>query len=509
MSQKLLILVPHQDDEINIAGILIRKLIKDYDIYVVYSTNGDFKYKAETRQKEAVDSLKILGVKKDNIYFMGYPDMDISYNVHVYTNIDSVLKDKAGRDKTYCEKYPFSAKNRTFTKYNFINDIKECINHIRPDLIVYIGYDRHPDHRALHLATHKALEILLKCEDSYQPEIYTTFAYSMYYDGIDDYSNINLIGSKYVANVDLINKSIYTWKDRIRLSVPEDCRTDSIFDNVIYKALKKHASQAAIDRVLRIVNSDIVYWCRRTDSLALKANIIVSSNQDRSYFLNDFMLYDTDDLSTNELVFNKYTWAPSDNDKNPKITLKWENNVKFDRLIFYGALNDKNINVSITISINDKVLYKGLMKFIWGIPVELVLNNVEESKCIDITLDYMDDIIELGEIEVFYKENKRTLFNDDVKFIIDDNFIYSNNIILEELPDTIEIYNKDVSITQIYTFEELSTKNAELQNLNIEKINPYKYIRIKIQELKCRFCLKIIKRYMRVKNKLLYSIGKL
>ena len=72
---RVLILAPHPDDEINIAGNMILNMAAaKAEIFVAYSTNGDFENPAEVRAQEAVDALKILGVPRDKIIFLGYGD---------------------------------------------------------------------------------------------------------------------------------------------------------------------------------------------------------------------------------------------------------------------------------------------------------------------------------------------------------------------------------------------------------------------------------------------------
>lgn len=64
-NKNILILCPHQDDEINMAAGLIPVLIKNRSkVNVVYSTNGDFFVNMKYRYKEAKKSLKVLGVPK-------------------------------------------------------------------------------------------------------------------------------------------------------------------------------------------------------------------------------------------------------------------------------------------------------------------------------------------------------------------------------------------------------------------------------------------------------------
>ena len=58
---KVLLIVPHQDDEINIAGDLLdRNIISPF---VVFTTNGDYKYQGATRIKEAVGLLRSFGLQ--------------------------------------------------------------------------------------------------------------------------------------------------------------------------------------------------------------------------------------------------------------------------------------------------------------------------------------------------------------------------------------------------------------------------------------------------------------
>ena len=72
---KVLVLVPHEDDEINLAGSMIVNFINlGAEVYVCFSTNGDYQISAEVRLKEAANSLVVLGCKKENIFFLGYGD---------------------------------------------------------------------------------------------------------------------------------------------------------------------------------------------------------------------------------------------------------------------------------------------------------------------------------------------------------------------------------------------------------------------------------------------------
>lgn len=69
-SKKILIIIPHQDDEIHLAGSIIASLKDTRNIYVAYTTSGDYAYNASVRYKEAIKSLLQLGkIKEKTFYF--------------------------------------------------------------------------------------------------------------------------------------------------------------------------------------------------------------------------------------------------------------------------------------------------------------------------------------------------------------------------------------------------------------------------------------------------------
>ena len=66
MNRRVLVLAPHPDDELLIAGALIYTLKKKrYDITVAYFTNGDsFWGQGIVRIQEAIDALNVLGIRE-------------------------------------------------------------------------------------------------------------------------------------------------------------------------------------------------------------------------------------------------------------------------------------------------------------------------------------------------------------------------------------------------------------------------------------------------------------
>jgi LmbE family N-acetylglucosaminyl deacetylase len=81
-----MVVSPHDDDGIIGAGGLIAALAEEKkEVSVVIMTDGRLGYSkpedrwtiVQTRAREAVDSYHALGVARDNINFLGYPDMSL------------------------------------------------------------------------------------------------------------------------------------------------------------------------------------------------------------------------------------------------------------------------------------------------------------------------------------------------------------------------------------------------------------------------------------------------
>lgn len=71
----LLVIVPHQDDEINTAGATIVGAIEEgIHVHIAYMTNGDWDYEVPLRNCEALDVANYLGIPSCNIHFLNYPD---------------------------------------------------------------------------------------------------------------------------------------------------------------------------------------------------------------------------------------------------------------------------------------------------------------------------------------------------------------------------------------------------------------------------------------------------
>lgn len=165
----ILIIAPHQDDEVLSSSGLIQKSIKLGDtITVLFATNGDYHgpYIAQQRFYESKKALKFLGVEENNIFYLGYGDTGMNYshsflrrllltqtNTSLFTPVSSITYHPAGRKTVRAIRL---GADSSLTQENFLKDLKWFINRIRPDMIIVPNArDLHGDHASIIPLLHK------------------------------------------------------------------------------------------------------------------------------------------------------------------------------------------------------------------------------------------------------------------------------------------------------------------------------------------------------------------
>lgn len=326
LGNSLMVVVPHEDDEVNLAGATIAGARQEgIPVYCVFVTNGDWEYPASVRLKEAAASLSTLGVPKENIIILGYPDGGPQMQNNVFMQGQQIPVMANGRNETYgadgIQDFAFlhDGKHHTYTWEHLIRDIKEAILAYRPDSLIAVDFDKHPDHRMCSMAFDRALgEILNRKNNDYFPLVYKGFAYSTSYKGLEDFYSPNLLPAK--INPKALchpewetDNPAFGWKDRVRWIVPKDCGIPFLHKNRIFSALEAHISQKAHKVGIRVINSDQVFWFRRTENLMMKGEVSVSSGN--SSCLNDGLTLWTDDIGPLKPQWNHYLWIPQKEDK--------------------------------------------------------------------------------------------------------------------------------------------------------------------------------------------------
>lgn len=316
--KKLMVFVPHADDEINVAGSTIAAAVQNgAEVHVVYSTDSGYSGQSERRKKEAIRSCAILGVPEARIHCLDYPDTSNEETDHIFLHLEK--------------------------RERFIRDIERIIEEIMPDVLISVDLDFHADHRALSIGFDLAMGRLLRKMPSYRPEVYKGFAYSTaFYADPDFYEMSETKEPVFAVNSGGEQESLeedepfYRWEERISVPVPPDCITPQFGRNTIYKALQCHHSQNAVHFFISIANTDQVFFPRHADNKFFHSRVTVSSgNADR---LTDFLLYGTQDIlhkAHEPVETNFYAWFPDKEDDQREIRIRSGNEKLSGTLILY------------------------------------------------------------------------------------------------------------------------------------------------------------------------------
>lgn len=331
-NKKIMIVVPHEDDDLLVAGQVLPEMYKKgADVRVVFVTNGDKFFTARQRQDEARDSLKSLGIPEDKLIFLGYPDggtIFINKSGKLEKSFSSGLS-HTNSGKHFVD-YHFAkyGVHADYTRQNVLSDIKDVILDYSPDYIIAIDFDDHRDHRGVSMSFEEVMGEILRERLDYKPVVLKCFGYSSAWRANPDFYQLN-IKSVHKPAKDRLNDPIYetdvpqyNWNDRIRLPVYHGAVSRSILKCQDYKALSKHLTQFAYTLADRIINGDMVYWNRRTDSLTYDASISVSSG--RAELLNDFKLISTDKTLPKKTKFNGCVSSFKKDDKEKTVTVKFK-----------------------------------------------------------------------------------------------------------------------------------------------------------------------------------------
>lgn len=303
--QSVLIVVPHEDDEINLAGGVMEQYTRQGSLVsVLFTTNGDYYGGGETRLTEALNALKIAGVKEDDIYFAGFGDQWQPQTIngalvkHIYNSPDPqrVWTSHAGFRQCYGLKSHPCFLAGAYTRSHYVSTLKAVLKKVRPDVIYAVDYDLHLDHRAASLFFEEALGQLLKEESGYHPTVYKGFCYATAWGAENDFDAVNLLCAQNPGDLKSVQPGLsYQWERRVRLPMAGEDLSRDIAKTTLYRQLAAHASQQALYNAGAVLNGDKVFWQRRTDSALYRAQLF--ANGQPAPKLNDFKLVDSEDLT--------------------------------------------------------------------------------------------------------------------------------------------------------------------------------------------------------------------
>ena len=487
-NKSAMIIIPHEDDEINLTGATIHNLLQhNIRVYVVFCTNSDRFDRGVLRVREGMASCQAMGVPDEDAIFLGYcNNFRIRKSLQFYNagNDDIVVVSTRNLTETYCppEKPEFCFLehhvHHQYTLRNFRNDIKEVILKYQPDLLFTNDFDRHPDHRSFSLIIEEAIaEILQDPHNTYHPEFYKGFCYAGSYLGKRDfYSSLNLPGVL-PPGADIVNDPDYDtdyppydWDKRVRLPVPRGYISRTLNGSCIYASIRAHYSQGLLHNAKRIINSDQVFWRRRTDSLSYTATVTVSSGD--GHFLTNFKLADCPNVITKPSAeISGGTWIPSSEDSKKEAQLQFTSPQRISRIVLHGNVESESrvLGGRFTLSNGYSETFGELRR--GAKPTIFDFAPQTDIQWVQITLTQLQGTAAgLNEVEIYAEKNPPTLIQF-IKIMIDDTYAYDYWLTgsKKEIPLALYVCQGDGVTVQrpdneAYLWENVNNGDFELRN---------------------------------------------
>ncbi len=282
----IMVLVPHEDDEILMcAGIMENAVRHGVELTVVMATNGDYGSRdgsvGRDRLRETLAGLKVLGVRAEQVVFLGYADTGMPeedsflFGLYHEKDGDKVHASHCGEftyglpEKEEFHKECYGEHGR-YTRNGFWGDLKEAIMRYRPaHIFTTAAEDTHGDHSGLFFFVRDVLE---ECKgEGYRPKLYSGIVHSR--AGDENWPRREEGGSVFdppelaVENKGSEKKRAVLgslcWEDRIVFPVPDSMRTRRSEGNKKAEALAKHITALkpdAEDFLYAFVKEEEIFW---------------------------------------------------------------------------------------------------------------------------------------------------------------------------------------------------------------------------------------------------------
>ncbi|MCL5407308.1 MAG: PIG-L family deacetylase [Patescibacteria group bacterium] len=188
--EKVIVFAPHCDDEtLGVGGYIAKSVKNGADVVVVLMTNGDghrfssieefrkiypnannYIQSGYTRQEESKKALEILGVKDENILFLGYPDGGLKELLFSNFNVPYQSPYTKQSSSPYNNSYH---QNVVYTGGNLENDLLGILKKYQPQIVITTSqFDIHSDHAATGIFVQKAVDKIDPPIDGQKPTIY-------------------------------------------------------------------------------------------------------------------------------------------------------------------------------------------------------------------------------------------------------------------------------------------------------------------------------------------------
>jgi LmbE family N-acetylglucosaminyl deacetylase len=146
---RILVVAPHPDDEtIATAGLIKNSTDNNISVKVVVMTDGDsYHSMAATRYNETQKAAGLLGLKKDDVILLGFPDGSLYTLFNINWNSEQAFSRDNGETHIH---YPYVYKpDQIISGENLAKDLEEIITNFKPTIIIGPdGEDQQIDHKA-------------------------------------------------------------------------------------------------------------------------------------------------------------------------------------------------------------------------------------------------------------------------------------------------------------------------------------------------------------------------
>lgn len=378
--QKILIVAPHEDDEMLAFGGIIRAALEAGDeVRTVVITNGDATggvAMGERRIKESFDAQRLVGVPENNIYFLGYGDTgwaasgnNISFVGRLYhaADPDEVFTSNTG-NQTFGNStigkedyhYQTTGSHAFYTRNNLLGDLQNLINEYRPDRIYTTSiFDFHWGHKGTGLFTSEAVLNIKRSDPAYSPIVCSSIIHAPTSAGGQD-NNWPLIDNwsgplqPFTMPEDLEQASPLRWSDRITVPMPSSMNATPRKKNLKYQALAAYTSQLdsawAQSYLYSYVKSDEFFWEKDYSNIAPLAAVSTSSETLSTEQTKDNAI---DGVTDGNPRFPDKEWVPSGELTGAWIQLDWATAHTVNKVALYGRPNTVEQITSAALTFDD------------------------------------------------------------------------------------------------------------------------------------------------------------
>lgn len=284
LKNRILILVPHSDDEALLAaGVIRHAVLQQKQVWIAVATNGD--YLAEDygpgrmRMKESLKAAKCLGVPEKRVLFLGYADTGMAaedsflYRLYHARQEDQCCPSACSRH-TYGledgkEDFHFqkTGVHGLYTRKSFLYDLVTLLEEIKPQQIFTTSrYDLHGDHEALSCFLEEAIDCIRKRNGAGMDiEVYEGMVHSCAGDSAWPLLPVSVLTDT-EKPFGLEEMTPLKWTDRISIPVPGEMQKMPLELNLKYRLIRGYKSQmkeeedGVIEFLTAFTKNDEVFW---------------------------------------------------------------------------------------------------------------------------------------------------------------------------------------------------------------------------------------------------------